>query len=417
MVVLLSVTLVGIAGGREEEPRQEEKTLNQWIEKLEHEDVEVRRSAARALQEMGPGAKEAVPVLVKALQDKDELVRTNAGFALGRVGPEAEQAIPNLIETLQDEVMIVRVGAAGGLGGIGPRAKKAIPALAEVLQNPVEDHNVLSRAAEALGRMGPESIPVLAGGLQSENYFVRRISTRALGAVGAGGVPDLVKALEDEDRNVRLIAVQTLGRIGPEAKQSVPALTKALQDERYKVRTSATRALWLISVGIREARKSCTFPHGEVKDGLAAFLFCHKNRFEVGEPIPLTHGIILVGPGLSSKDEKAYRLKAKVRRPLEAMDPGNGSWFEVVGPDGASVSYKGGYDDWPEGPPPPSHTAILGYGEFLGRTHSDLCKHGAFDLSRPGRYMVRWCYGPWEDEGLWVGKLISNEVQVEIVAE
>jgi len=319
---LLSVTLVGIAGGQEQELREEEKTLNQWIEKLEHKDVEVRRSAAKALQKMGPGAKEAVPVLIKALQDKDELVRTNAAFALGRVGPEAEQAVPNLI-----------------------------------------------------------------------------------------------KALEDEDRNVRVIAVQALGSIGPEAKQSVPAFTRALQDEKYKVRTSATRALWLIRVGTREARKTGTFPHGKVKDGLAAFLFCHKNRFEVGEPIPLTHGIILVGPGLQSRDAEAHKLKAKVRRPLEAVDPGNGSWFEVTGPDGARVSYEGGYIDLPYGPPLPSDTAVLGYREFLGRNHQDLCEQGTFDLSKPGRYMVRWCYGPREDEGLWAGKLISNEVQFEIVAD
>ena len=42
---------------------------------------------------------------------------------------------------------------------------------------------------------------------------------------------------------------------------------------------------------------------------------------------------------------------------------------------------------------------------------------GAFDLSKPGKYKVRWCYEPGGEEGPWVGKLISNEVQVEIVAD
>ncbi len=415
-VVLLSITLVGIAGGRDQELREEENTLNQWSEKLQHKDVEVRRSAAKALMEMGPGAKEAVPVLIKALQDKDDLVRANAAWALGTVGPEAEQAIPNLIEAFQDEVMIVRMGAAGGLGGIGPRAKQSIPALAKAIQNPIEDHNVHRVASEALGRMGPEAIPVLAKALQSENYFVRRMSARALEETGAGAVPALIKALKDEDRSVRLMAVQALGGIGPEAKQSVPALTKALQDERYNVRTSATRALWLIRVGTGETRKTGTFPHGKVQDGLAAFLLCHKNRFEVGEPIPLSHGIILVGPRLEPTEE-THKLQAKVWRPFPAVDPDNMSWFEVTGPDGASVPYKGSYVTWATPSPTPSNTAILHHGEFLGRTHSDLCEQGTFHLSKPGQYKVRWGYAPWGKEGPWVGRLISNEVQFEIVAD
>jgi len=302
------------------------------------------------------------------------------------------------------------------LGGIGPRAKKAIPALAEVLQNPVEDHNVHRVAAEAAGRMGPEAIPVLGKALQSENGFVRRMSARALGQTGAGAVPALIKAIEDEDRGVRLIAAQSLGGIGPDAKQAVPALTRALQDERYNVRTSATRALWLIRAGTRHAKKTGTFPHGKVLDGLAAFLLCHKNRFEVGEPIPLTHGIIFMGPGLEPNEE-TYKLQAKVWRPCRAVDPDNMSWFEVTGPDGASVPYNGIYVSWATPSPSPANTAILRHGEFLGRTHSDLCEHGTFHLNKPGQYRVRWGYAPWGKEGPWVGKLISNEVQFEIVAD
>lgn len=67
--------------------------------------------------------------------------------------------------------------------------------------------------------------------------------------------------------------------------------------------------------------------------------------------------------------------------------------------------------------------AANAYPSFFGRTHADLgrnfdlAKPGAFrdfDLRRPGTYKVRWFYQTDPAEGVWHGKLISNEVTFEI---
>jgi hypothetical protein len=172
-----------------------------------------------------------------------------------------------------------------------------------------------------------------------------------------------------------------LGKIGPDAKEAIPALTRALQDKHYSVRTNATRALWLIKTGTKKVQKTSIFPHGEAKDGLAAFLLSHKHRFEIGEPIPLTYGIIFVGPGLERRGEEAYKLRAKVWRPLPPVDPDNASWFEMTGPDGESVPYHGGYVSWAVPEPSEENTALLRWGDFIGRPHFDLCGGGAFHQS------------------------------------
>ena len=40
-----------------------------------------------------------------------------------------------------------------------------------------------------------------------------------------------------------------------------------------------------------------------------------------------------------------------------------------------------------------------------------------YDLSRPGTYKVQWGYAPFFSGGPWTGKLMSNEVQFEIVGD
>lgn len=60
-----------------------------------------RAAVARALGEIGPPAKVAVPALRAALREKKEWhfdVRNESALALGKIGPAAKSAIPDLIE-------------------------------------------------------------------------------------------------------------------------------------------------------------------------------------------------------------------------------------------------------------------------------------------------------------------------------
>ncbi len=175
-------------------------------------------------------------------------------------------------------------------------------------------------------------------------------------------------------------------------------------------------------------------PHGQVKDGLAAFLLCHRGRFKVGQPIPLTYGIINVGSGLEweidvQKTEENSKLKTRVwwlgNNPELQY---NYSWFEVTGSDGNNVPYRGGTGTLQNFTTEVADklSVVLHHRQIVGNHYPDLrgplasypepniVKH-YYNLSKPGTYKVRWGYNPWWKVGPWTGKLMSNEVQFEIV--
>jgi CheY-like chemotaxis protein len=87
---------------------------------LEDKERKVRQEAAGALGEIGPGASDAVPVLVKALDDENANVRQSAAYVLGQIGPSASEAVPKLIEALETEEVAMRSVVARALGRIKP---------------------------------------------------------------------------------------------------------------------------------------------------------------------------------------------------------------------------------------------------------------------------------------------------------
>ncbi len=176
-------------------------------------------------------------------------------------------------------------------------------------------------------------------------------------------------------------------------------------------------------------------PHGKVKDGLAAFLLSHRDSFKVGEPILLTYGIINVGSGLEwetnvQKTEENSKLKTRVwwlgNNPELQY---NYSWFEITGPDGNNVPYRGGTATLPNYTVAPAAvvdklSVVLHHRQIVGNHYPDLrgpltsfpgFEKSFFDLSKLGTYKVRWGYNPRWKVGPWTGELMSNEVQLEIL--
>jgi hypothetical protein len=70
-----------------------------YREALKSPEVNVRRAAARALGEIGPGAKDAVPELIEALNDEDTDLITVC--ALEQIGPAARAAAPAITQWLK----------------------------------------------------------------------------------------------------------------------------------------------------------------------------------------------------------------------------------------------------------------------------------------------------------------------------
>ncbi len=109
----------------------------------------VHLHAAEALAKLGPAARDAAPALVQAWRDEDLYVRKKAAAAIENIGPGA---IPALTEALRDGDRTIRAGAAWQLGAFGPRAAGAVPAIVERLQD--GDASVRSSAAQALEKIG-----------------------------------------------------------------------------------------------------------------------------------------------------------------------------------------------------------------------------------------------------------------------
>ena len=91
------------------------KRLEDWMEMLRDANVVARCTAARALGQMGPQAREALPALLQALQDREPLVRDSVAEAIGCVGPDVPDATLALVQALTDTNSFVQATAAKAL--------------------------------------------------------------------------------------------------------------------------------------------------------------------------------------------------------------------------------------------------------------------------------------------------------------
>jgi len=145
--------------------------------------------------------------------------------------------------------------------------------------------------------------------------------------------------------------------------------------------------------------------HGPVKDGLAAFLICEQGQFKLDEPIPLLYGVVYGGLA-----ESEYPT---IPAPYPAVDPGNASWFSVTGPDGNDIPYMGVYVTFPL--LDPRDVVRLKRRCFRGLFTPNI--RYDFKLGTPGLYTIKWHWRIRPQDGIssWVGELVSNEIQIEIV--
>jgi hypothetical protein len=189
------------------------RPLTFYEEKLKNGKGWERIQAARAVGSFGVDGAVATAELVKAAEENDEELREAAVWSIGQMGVATGTAgVEVLRKALGDGSGKVRCMAAIGLEGIGTKAVSAIPQLIHALDDP--ENYVRTRAASALGSMGPSAEP----------------------AVGALAAKLMAKG---EDGFVLLNAAYALGNIGPGAKQAIPALEHALATRRAEAAARA----------------------------------------------------------------------------------------------------------------------------------------------------------------------------------
>jgi HEAT repeat protein len=166
---------------------------------------------------------EALDVLLAMLRDKyiDSMEALAAMEALGQIGPEAKAAVPVLIKATKRVWWDTRIYAVRALGRTGIGTKDVTDALAAALKD--RNMEVRAEAALALTRLDRRSAPIAV----MVEVIERRPSLLSLladtlgefGADAKPAVPVLLRLLRDEDRNDYLAAARLLRKLDPKAAE------------------------------------------------------------------------------------------------------------------------------------------------------------------------------------------------------
>ncbi len=282
---------------------------------LWHKNVWVGVDAAKALGNIGPDARAAIPALMSVLDQHgwwrsgDEELFRNVTIALGNIGPDAKEAVPlliNMLRLVEQEarsslVRIMGTNVGTNVGNkatakheaeayassiedkcycnhvysgehtysdavekfkeMSPRAKRyLLPYLIDLLK--IEDRDVLIDVCCVLAAMrtrAKAAVPALIDALQDENALALEQVVYALGAIGPSAkaaVPALINVLKVEDTTeVCIKTAIALGNIGADARDAIPDLTEMLNDDRQWAESTPTVSYYA-SEAIKKIKKA-----------------------------------------------------------------------------------------------------------------------------------------------------------------
>ena len=212
--------------------------VTRLLGELKSKDPVRQDKAARELAALGP---RAVPALIEALKTDTEGVVGRAARALGQIGPPAREAVPALIARIDENKGRSRDDAEviEALMRIAPRRNEVVPALCAILREP-SNNPCRIHAVVALGKMGEDAKEAVSDLIKmleeepSKTGPLRFHAATALGKIGSEAkraVPALVKLLNDKNAGPgRRTVVVALGEMGPSAKSAVAALKEAQSD-------------------------------------------------------------------------------------------------------------------------------------------------------------------------------------------
>jgi HEAT repeat protein len=248
------------------QPRYQGRSLDDWLVDVSHPHYETQRVARAAIQAMGP---EAVPFLTNALAQREALstkiYRKNfiprrlatwarrfvkwqtpmmesrsAAVALQFLGPQATNAIPALIAALQDPNWAVAQSAAVALAAVGTNA---VPALGERLdQADVEELRWALQAVAALGTNAAPLVPQLARLAVSTNNGRPGDAAYGLARIGEPAVHSIIEMLSTTNVEVQVRLLTTLQQIGPTSVTATNEIFKLMRSPNPTVRLHARYA-------------------------------------------------------------------------------------------------------------------------------------------------------------------------------
>ena len=240
-VVVSSVFLLGILAmavvlglRREDEPAFHGRKLSSWLEKL-RDSRRANPEAVNAIQTIGTNG---LPTLLRKLRRKDFILK-NAVCDWLRL----RHALPRPFTTEREE----KADAVTGFKILGPRARPALPALEELLS---DEWRSASFAANAIGAIGPDGIPVLVNALKARKDIVRGYAAATLSQVGPLGGAEaeaaavlLTQQLKHPNPFLRCSAAIALGKVGAPPSVLPVLIAGALGDPQFPVRAECVTAM------------------------------------------------------------------------------------------------------------------------------------------------------------------------------
>ena len=186
-----------------------------------------RERAWIILEEMGPGAKKALPELAKYLDDENPMVRRRCLTAMRKIDREEADAIIKAKEQEKDAAAATRIRE------LGPQ----IPGALEKFRHP--DFRVRQEGINFLVGLGPKVAPHVVGALADDDINVRRSASWVFGDLkweesDIARVPkDVVSALmtasRDEDLTVRHKSQEALCKL--HVVEAIPIYVEMLQEQ------------------------------------------------------------------------------------------------------------------------------------------------------------------------------------------
>lgn len=254
-------------------------------------DDDLRPLAASALVAIGP---DALDVLHRALQHPNARIRGLATWWIGDFGMAATSSVPVLVSRLQDLDPVMRADAAHSLGTIRANPETVVPALAMHLSetNELAFANVI-KALESFGAQATAAVPALERELRAGKPSRRatvaltllKVDPRAAENAGLA-TAEILKTLRTGDETSRLTAGCILLWLEAEPKILVPGLVPALSD------TNATvRQLAILTLG----------RHGQTAQGVLSNVVACLHDPDEGVRYAATSAVVRIAPSFSGR--------------------------------------------------------------------------------------------------------------------
>lgn len=227
--------------------------------------ISLRPDVAKALGQIGPASKAALPKFERMLRDEDWRLRNAAAFAHCRISGERTPGLDVLLEELEHGREWSAQKAAEFLGQLKCQqlAEPALERLIKALKHP--ELLVRAEAAESIAAIAPADWIDLLRPLAKDPDGIVQDSVMNVFSEHATEHPELLDIFVDcltcetgcecKGMTGRRIAADALGKMGAHAKSAIPLLQKCAEtDDDQGVREYAKEALQKIIAALAETQ-------------------------------------------------------------------------------------------------------------------------------------------------------------------